>query len=151
MLCVLILYISGGTFSLKSTLNDKFLEKLFMTILFNLRVFAKNLVKGNRRRNTFRISFWFLAWDSYPGYSNNKLTHYLLDHGDFTSDTCYNHWIAWHLALSCWNDMSLVLRSSNAGREKFEIIAIWNISPTAQNWQYIDVTWISSGFVSFQI
>ena len=32
MLCVLILYISGGTYSLKLTPNDRFFEKLFMTI-----------------------------------------------------------------------------------------------------------------------
>ena len=36
------------------------------------------------RRNTFRISFRFLTWDSNPGFSSNKPTHYLLDHGDFT-------------------------------------------------------------------
>ena len=83
MLCVLILYISGGTYSLKSTPNDRFVEKLFMAILFTLRVFARNLLRGNRRRNTFRISFWCLAWDSNPGFSSNKPTHYLLDHGDF--------------------------------------------------------------------
>ena len=33
MLCVLIINISGGTYSLKSTPNDRF-EKLFMAILF---------------------------------------------------------------------------------------------------------------------
>ena len=58
--CVLILYISGGTYSLKSTSNDRF-EKLFMAILFTLKVFARNLLRGNRRRNTFRISFRCLA------------------------------------------------------------------------------------------
>ena len=83
MLCVLILNISGVTYSLKSTPNDRFFEKLFMAILFTLRVFARNLLSGNRRRNTFRISFWCLAWDSNPGFSSNKPTHYLLDHGDF--------------------------------------------------------------------
>ena len=36
-------------------------EKLFMAILFTLRVFARNLLKGNRRRNTFSILFWCLA------------------------------------------------------------------------------------------
>ena len=60
-----------------------FFEKLFMAILFTLRVFARNLLRGNRRRNIFRISFWCLAWDSNPGLSSNKPTHYLLDHGDF--------------------------------------------------------------------
>ena len=32
-------------------------EKVFMAILFTLRVFARNLLKGNRRRNIFRILF----------------------------------------------------------------------------------------------
>ena len=82
MLCVLNLYISGGTYSLKSTSNDRFFEKLFMAILFTLRVFARNLLRGNRRRNTLSISFWCLAWDSNPSFSSNKPTHYLLDHGD---------------------------------------------------------------------
>ena len=43
MLCVLFLYISGGIYSLKSTPNDRYFEKLFMTILFALKVFARNL------------------------------------------------------------------------------------------------------------
>ena len=82
MLCVLILYITGGIYSLKSTPNDRF-EKLFMAILFALRVVARNLLRGNRRRKTFHISFWCLAWDSNPGFSSNKPTHYLLDHDDY--------------------------------------------------------------------
>ena len=46
------------TYSLKSTPNDRFFsEKLFMAILFTLRVFARNLLRGNRLRTTFRISF----------------------------------------------------------------------------------------------
>ena len=39
---VLILYIS-----LKSTPNNRFFEKLFMAVLFTLRVFARNLLRGN--------------------------------------------------------------------------------------------------------
>ena len=54
---VCVNFISGGTFSLKSTPNDKFFGKLFMAILVTLRVFARNLMKGNHRRNTFRILF----------------------------------------------------------------------------------------------
>ena len=45
------------TDSLKSTPNDRVFEKLFIAILFTLRLFARNLLRGNRRRNTFRISF----------------------------------------------------------------------------------------------
>ena len=40
---MLILYISGGTYSLKSTPNDRFFEKLFIAILFTLRDLARNL------------------------------------------------------------------------------------------------------------
>ena len=61
MLCVLILYISGGTYSLKSTPNYRFFKKLFMEILFTFRVFARNLLRGNRQRNIFHILFWCLA------------------------------------------------------------------------------------------
>ena len=75
---------AGPTYSLKSTPNDRFFEKLFMGILFILRVFARNLLKGNRRRNNFRISFWCLTWDSNPGFDLLS-THYLLDHGDFST------------------------------------------------------------------
>ena len=59
---VLILYLSRGTYSLKSTPNDRFFEKLFHgNFLFSFRVFASNLLRGSRRRNIFCISFWWLA------------------------------------------------------------------------------------------
>ena len=60
-----------------------FFAKLFMTILFTLRVFTRNLLRGNRQKNNFRILFWCLAWVSNSGFSSNKPTHYLLDHGDY--------------------------------------------------------------------
>ena len=43
MLCVLILYISGGIYSLKSIPNDKFSEKLFMALLFLLSEFLPEI------------------------------------------------------------------------------------------------------------
>ena len=67
---------------LQSTPNDRFFEKLFVAILFTLAVFARNLLRGNLRWNTFRISFWCLAWGSNPGFSSNNPKHYLLDHGE---------------------------------------------------------------------
>ena len=67
MLCVLILYISGEIYNLKSTPNDRFFEKFFTAILFTLRVFARNLMRGNRQINIFfHILFWCLAWDIQP-------------------------------------------------------------------------------------
>ena len=83
MLCVLILYKTGGTYSLKSPPNERFFEKLFMAILFTLRTFARNLLGGNRRRNTFSILFWCLAWGSNTGFTSNEPSQYLLDYGEF--------------------------------------------------------------------
>ena len=84
---VLILYINGETYSLKTIPNGKFEKSLFMAVLITLRVSARNLLKGNRRINTFCISFWCLAWASNSGFTSNKATHYLLDHGDFNTLT----------------------------------------------------------------
>ena len=61
VVCVNFLYISGGTYSLKSSPNGRFFEKLFIVILFTLRVYARNLLRGNRRRDIFRILFRCLA------------------------------------------------------------------------------------------
>ena len=73
MFCVLILYISCGTYSLKLTPNNRFFEKLSTTILVNVRVFARNLLKGNRRRrNTFCIWFCCLAWGLNSAFTSNK-------------------------------------------------------------------------------
>ena len=44
------------------------LEQLFMTILFIVRVFARNLLIGSRRRNTFCILSLCLAWCSNTGF-----------------------------------------------------------------------------------
>ena len=76
MLCVLILYISGGTCSSNLTPKDKFLDT-FHGNFITLRVFARNLLRGNRQRNTFCILFW----GSNSGFTANKPTHFL--HGDY--------------------------------------------------------------------
>ena len=43
------------TWHSESTLNYK-------TLIFTLRVFTRNLLTRNHRRNTFRIVFWFDVW-----------------------------------------------------------------------------------------
>ena len=40
-----------------------------MAILFALTIFARNLLRGNRQRNTFCIWFWCLAWGSNPSFT----------------------------------------------------------------------------------
>ena len=144
MLCVLILYINGRTYSLKSTPNDRFFEKLFMAILFTLRVFARNLLRGNRRRYTFPISFWCLAWDSNPDFSSNKPTHYLLDHGDFTylptwSNKVYSMLTA---ASNTIKNFSTSFRSSYRLLLNQKLLISWNfilISPLLLH-QYLNLT-----------
>ena len=80
MLRALILFISGGTYSLKTTPNDRFFEKLFMAVFITLRVFARNLLRGNRRRSNFWIFFRRISWGSNPGFTSYKSPHYLLDY-----------------------------------------------------------------------
>ena len=55
ILCVLILYMSSETYSLNSTPKDRFFETRFMAILFDLRVFARNLLRGCHQRPIFFI------------------------------------------------------------------------------------------------
>ena len=82
MLCVLIFI--HKWLDLQSTLNDRFFERRFMAILFVLSEFLPEICwKEITEKNTFCILFWCLAWVSNNGFSSNKPTHYLLDHGDF--------------------------------------------------------------------
>ena len=131
---MLILYISGGIYSLKSTPNDRlFLRNFSWQFLFTLRIFARNLLRGNRRRNTFRISIWCLAWDSNPGFSSNKPTHYLLDHGDFNSSAISgfipeNHVFLCYTRLSWYIIDWLVDRTVHCTQNSFfrRTIRMWN-------------------------
>ena len=46
-------YMNGGTYSFKSTPNNRFLRNFSWQFLFALRVFARNLLRESRCRNTF--------------------------------------------------------------------------------------------------
>ena len=61
-----------------------FWEIFHGNFISTLRVFARNQLRGDHRRNTFRNSFWCVAWDTNPDFSSNKPTHYLLDYGDLS-------------------------------------------------------------------
>ena len=52
-----------------------------------IRDFARNLLRRNRQRYifSFHISFLCLTWDTKPGHTSNKPTHYQLDYGDLIS------------------------------------------------------------------
>ena len=65
MLCVLIFYISGGTYSLKFTLIYRFFKNFSWQFDFTPRVFARKRLRGNRQRNIF--SYFFLVGCVLPG------------------------------------------------------------------------------------
>ena len=50
-----------------------FFRNFSWQFLFTLRVFTRNLLRGNCQKNTFCILFWCLAWGSNPGFTSNKL------------------------------------------------------------------------------
>ena len=77
LLYVLVLYISVGNYSLKYT------QKPYMTILFTIRGFGRNLLKWSRQRNIFPYLLLFevcLIWGLNRGLTSNEPTHYLSDH-----------------------------------------------------------------------
>ena len=73
----------------KSIPNDRFMRNFFMAILFALRLFARNLLRGSRRRNIFIFWYWCLTWDLNLGLTSYKPTHYLLDHDDLNTTRVY--------------------------------------------------------------
>ena len=80
-LCELILCMSGGTYSLKSIPNDRFFEIIISDYLlseFLLKICWKEIAEEIFFFS--HISFWCLPWNTNPGFTSNKLTHYLLDH-----------------------------------------------------------------------
>ena len=58
-----------------STYSRFFFLRNFSWHLITHRVFTRNLLRGNRRRNTFRILFWRITWASNPSFLSNKPTH----------------------------------------------------------------------------
>ena len=78
MLCVLILYISVGTYSLKSITNDRFFEELFHgNFLSN---FLSEICWEAVVEEIFFSYFLLLLMSDLR---SNKPTHYLPDNGDF--------------------------------------------------------------------
>ena len=54
--------------NLQSTPNDRFLRNFFMAGLFILRVFGRNLLRRNCRRNFFSFIFCFDVWHGIRTY-----------------------------------------------------------------------------------
>ena len=67
MLCVLILYISGGTYCLKSTSNDKFFEKLFMAIPIYSQSFCQKSAERKSPKKYFSYFILIFGLGLEPG------------------------------------------------------------------------------------
>ena len=77
----LILYISGGTYSL-TTANDRFLEILFHGRFIYCQSFCQKSVE---RKSSKKYYFFIFRFDFWPGIrtrASDKPTHYLLGYGD---------------------------------------------------------------------
>ena len=68
MLCTLILYESGGTYSLTSAPNDRFLRNFFMAGLFDSQSFCQKSAERKSPKKYFfsYFHFWWLTWDTNP-------------------------------------------------------------------------------------
>ena len=83
MLYALILYVSGETYSLTSTPNDRFLRNFYIACLLFSEILPEISKKEIAEGVFFHILFWCLTCDTNPGFMSNKPKLYLLDYGDF--------------------------------------------------------------------
>ena len=89
MLCVLILYMNDGTYSLKSSTNDRFLRNFPWQFFIHPQNFCQISAESKSpKQYFFCISFEpcggaFETWgDLNPGFTSNKTTFYLLAYND---------------------------------------------------------------------
>ena len=105
-----------------------------------IRVFARNLLRGNHRRNTFRILFRCLAWGSNPGFTSNKPTHCLVDYDAIIDiNILYKisinycaiknvNCVKYSTVISMVSHFQLIFKNSNVNkRQKKWRVIIWRI------------------------
>ena len=83
MLCLLILYISGWTYSLNSTSNNRFLRSFMVILLFFSQSFCQKYAESSKSPKKYFFIFRFVR-NVCPGIGtvalrSNKSIHYLLD------------------------------------------------------------------------
>ena len=69
MLCALILFVIGGTYSLTSTPNDRFLRNFLMAVFIYSQSFCQKSAERKSPDKYFSyFNFWWLTWDTDPGF-----------------------------------------------------------------------------------
>ena len=108
--CALILCESGGTYSLTPTPNDRFLKNFF-TVDLCIRVFARNLMRGNGRRNSFRIEFLMtdLGYEPRllrlpPNFSIHILL-YIFQDNRVAKYCCIHNFLCWNFIVNTAADI----------------------------------------------
>ena len=84
MLCALILYVSGATYCLTSTPNDRF---FFWETFHGNFIYSPTFRQKSAERKSPKKHFSYFIFDDWPGmrtqaFESNKSAHYLLDHGN---------------------------------------------------------------------
>ena len=74
ILCALILYINGGTCSLNSTPNDRFFEKLFMSILFYSQSFCQKSAEMKSPKKYFSYLVLMSGLEHEPWFQETRKT-----------------------------------------------------------------------------
>ena len=77
MLCVLILYINGRTYSLKSTPNNRFFEKLFMAGFYLLPEFLPEICREEIAEEILFV-FCFDVWPGTPTLAFRLIGQYVI-------------------------------------------------------------------------
>ena len=129
MLCMLISYISGGTYSLKSTPNDRF-EKRFKANLFDSQSFCQ---KSAERKSPKKYFSCFI-FDDWPGirtqaFASNKPTHYLLDYGDLLG-RIFSEWFEWFIKI--YSLSSCCIYKKKSGKKRTKRVSKANIQPSSE-------------------
>ena len=83
MLCALILYMSGGTYSKSRLLTTDFWGTFHGNFIYSQSFCQKFAERKSIKKYFFIFSFWCLIWGLNPGLMSNKPPHYLLDYDDF--------------------------------------------------------------------
>ena len=94
---------SGGTYSLTSTLNDRFFEKLFHgRFIYSQSFCQKSAEREEVAEEIFFIfHFWWLTWYTNPGFASNKLKLTLFISEKLTGDADLPY--SYHRSFVCIN------------------------------------------------
>ena len=111
MLCVLILYMSGGSYNLKTILNDRFFEKNFH---YNF-IYSQSPWKKSAKKKTAKEIFFYFVWLQMfcQKSAENKLPKKIIFIFRFVVDVCFDiwpevwtkalYWISQHIHICIYN------------------------------------------------